>query len=58
MRSKSKSSNDIILDYSKCRYECVVSKKKFLGTTKRFLYIFENEIVFNKVLVNLNDRSR
>ena len=49
MRPKNKSSTEIILDYTKCKFECIVSKKKFLGTTKRYLYIFDNQIVFNKV---------
>ena len=51
MRPKNKSSTEIILDYTKCKFECIVSKKKFLGTKKRYLYIFDNQIVFNKVFI-------
>jgi hypothetical protein len=39
----------MVLDYSKCKYETIVTKKKFLGMAKRYLYIFDNEIIINKV---------
>lgn len=52
MRSKNKSSTEVLIDYSKCRFECVVSKKKFLGSSKRYLYIFDNHVVLNKVSIH------
>ena len=50
MRSKNKTSTDLSIDYSKSLIECVVTKKKFLGHSKRYMYVFEREIVINKVV--------
>lgn len=50
MRSKSKTMTEFSIDYGKCKFECQVTKKKFLGLSKRFLYIFEQQIIINKVM--------
>ncbi|CAD8068401.1 unnamed protein product [Paramecium primaurelia] len=36
------------VDYDKCNYKCLLTKKKFLGRGLRYLYLFKNSICIGK----------
>ena len=37
------------VDYEKCVYSCTILRKKFLGVSSRYLYLFADQIAICKV---------
>ena len=44
-----RSSAELDFDYSKCIFECAIFKRNFIGNQKRYFYLFEKEIIIDKV---------
>ena len=44
-----RSSAELDFDYSKCIFECAIFKRNFIGNQRRYFYLFEKEIIIDKV---------